>query len=178
MGLVSPDPYAFEDFDGNLRVAMQREMELFLDSQVREDHGIHELLTSDYTFVNQELAEELYHAKCRFHGVPPGYDGRVGPELVKDLCHAYQDAFPNQRYEVEQMVAEGDTVAVRWRVSGTHQSPLELGPMSILTTGRKVDVRGFTMCRVQNGQIVEVWQVADMWTAFQQMGADPLTPEP
>ena len=57
MALVSPDPYAFADFDANLREAMAREMELFLDSQIREDHSVLELLTSDQTFVNQRLAE-------------------------------------------------------------------------------------------------------------------------
>ena len=57
MALVSPDPYAFADFDANLRGAMAREMELFLDSQIREDQSVLELLTSDQTFVNQRLAE-------------------------------------------------------------------------------------------------------------------------
>ena len=57
MAQVSPDPYAFADFDANLREAMAREMELFLDSQIREDHSVLELLTSDQTFVNQRLAE-------------------------------------------------------------------------------------------------------------------------
>ena len=57
MALVSPDPYAFADFDANLREAMAREMELFLDRQIREDHSVLELLTSDQTFVNQRLAE-------------------------------------------------------------------------------------------------------------------------
>ena len=65
MALVSPDPYAFADFDANLRGAMAREMELFLDSQIREDHGVRELLTSDQTFVNQRLAEH--------YGVPNIY---------------------------------------------------------------------------------------------------------
>ena len=57
MALVSPDPYAFADFDANLREAMAREMELFLDSQMREDHSVLGLMTSDQTFVNQRLAE-------------------------------------------------------------------------------------------------------------------------
>ena len=65
MALVSPDPYAFADFDANLREAMAREMELFLDSQIREDHSVRELLTSDQTFVNQRLAEH--------YGVPNIY---------------------------------------------------------------------------------------------------------
>ena len=57
MQLVSPDPYAFSDFDRNLCQAMEREMELFFESQIREDHGVPDLVTADYTFVNQRLAE-------------------------------------------------------------------------------------------------------------------------
>jgi hypothetical protein len=47
----------FPEFDENLRLAMLRETELFLESQLREDRGIGELLTADYTFLNQQLAE-------------------------------------------------------------------------------------------------------------------------
>jgi len=57
MQLVGPDPYAFPDFDANLRGAMERELTLFLDSQIREDHSVLELLTADYTFVNERLAK-------------------------------------------------------------------------------------------------------------------------
>ncbi len=65
MALVAPDPYAFGDFDANLREAMAREMELFLDSQIREDHAVPALLTADYTFVNERLA--------RHYGIPNVY---------------------------------------------------------------------------------------------------------
>jgi mono/diheme cytochrome c family protein len=57
MALVTPDPYAFPDFDANLREAMSREMELFLESQIRQDRSVLDLMTSDQTFVNQRLAE-------------------------------------------------------------------------------------------------------------------------
>ena len=57
MALISPDPYAFPDFDANLREAMEREMELYLESQIRQDRSVLELMTSDQTFVNQRLAE-------------------------------------------------------------------------------------------------------------------------
>ncbi len=63
--LKSPDPYAFPDFDDNLRQAFARELELFLDSQVREDHSVLDLLTADYTFVNERLA--------RHYGIPNIY---------------------------------------------------------------------------------------------------------
>ena len=63
--LKTPDPYAFPDFDENLRQAFERELELFLDSQVREDHSVLDLLTADYTYVNERLA--------RHYGIPNVY---------------------------------------------------------------------------------------------------------
>jgi hypothetical protein len=57
---VTPDPDLFPDFDENLRQAFQRETELFVESQLREDRSVSELLTADYTFVNERLARH-YH---------------------------------------------------------------------------------------------------------------------
>jgi len=54
--LHSPDPMGFPDFDENLRLAFEQEIKLFLDSQLREDHPLPELLTANYTFVNERLA--------------------------------------------------------------------------------------------------------------------------
>ena len=62
--LHQPDPIAPE-FDENLRQALEREIQLFLDSQIRDDRGIPELLTADYTFVNERLA--------RHYGIPNVY---------------------------------------------------------------------------------------------------------
>jgi len=57
MRSVKPDPIAFPEFDGNLREAFQQETHLWFDSQVRENRSVLEILTSDYTYVNQRLAE-------------------------------------------------------------------------------------------------------------------------
>jgi hypothetical protein len=54
--MVAPDLFQFPDWDDNLRQAMAQETELFLGSQLREDRGVPELLTADYTFVNERLA--------------------------------------------------------------------------------------------------------------------------
>lgn len=54
--LHAPDPVMFPDFDENLRQAFIREITLFLESQLREDHAIPDLLTADYTFLNERLA--------------------------------------------------------------------------------------------------------------------------
>ena len=53
---VTPDVNEFPEFDDNLRDALQRETELFLHSQLREDRSVVELLTADHTFVNERLA--------------------------------------------------------------------------------------------------------------------------
>ena len=53
---VVPDVDVFYEFDENLRADMERETLLFLESQLREDHGLLDLLTADYTFVNERLA--------------------------------------------------------------------------------------------------------------------------
>ena len=65
MRSVKPDPIAFPEFDGNLREAFSRETELWFDSQVREDRSVLDVLTSDYTFVNERLAEH--------YGIPNVY---------------------------------------------------------------------------------------------------------
>ena len=59
---VSPDPAAYPDFDDSLRDAFQRETQLFLESQLREDQSVGTLLTANYTFLNERLA--------RFYGIP------------------------------------------------------------------------------------------------------------
>ncbi len=53
---LMPDPELFPDFDGELRVAMRRETELFFESMIREDRSVLEFLSADFTFVNQRLA--------------------------------------------------------------------------------------------------------------------------
>ena len=53
---VVPDPDLFADFDENLRDAMRRETDLFIKSQLDQDRGVPELLTANYTFVNERLA--------------------------------------------------------------------------------------------------------------------------
>lgn len=55
--LVTPDPTEFPDFDSNLREAMKLEAHLFLQSQFRQNRSILDLLTADYTFLNERLAK-------------------------------------------------------------------------------------------------------------------------
>ncbi len=58
-----PDVEEFPDFDDNLRQAMRRETELLFEHIMREDRSVSELLTADYTFVNERLGEALRHSR-------------------------------------------------------------------------------------------------------------------
>jgi mono/diheme cytochrome c family protein len=74
--LHTPDPAVFPDFDENLRLAFAREIELFLDSQIREDRSVRELLSADYTFLNERLA--------RHYGIPGVYGNHFRRVALED----------------------------------------------------------------------------------------------
>lgn len=71
---IYPDPAAFPEFDENLREAFQRETELFIDDQIRSDRSLRELLSADYTYVNERLAEH--------YGIPKIYGSRYRKVLL------------------------------------------------------------------------------------------------
>ena len=73
---VVPDVDVFYEFDENLRADMERETLLFLESQLRGDRGLPELLTADYTFVNERLAHH--------YGIPGIYGERFRRVAVGD----------------------------------------------------------------------------------------------
>jgi hypothetical protein len=72
----APDENIFGDFDESLRKAFQVEMELFLDSMIREDHPVPELLNANYTFVNERLA--------RHYGIPDIYGSHFRRVILTD----------------------------------------------------------------------------------------------
>jgi hypothetical protein len=73
---AEPDKNEFPDFDDNLRQSFQRETELFFDSIIREDRSVLDLLTADYTFVNERLA--------RHYRMPGVYGSRFRRVKVAD----------------------------------------------------------------------------------------------
>jgi hypothetical protein len=72
---IYPDPAAFPEFDENLREAFQRETELFIDDQIRSDRSLRELLSADYTYVNERLAEH--------YGIPKIYGNRYRKVMLE-----------------------------------------------------------------------------------------------
>jgi mono/diheme cytochrome c family protein len=80
---TAPLPLIYPDFDDPLRQAMRREVELLFDSIVREDRNVGELLTADYTFVNERLAKHygiknIYGSQFRRIPLGAGMENRRG----------------------------------------------------------------------------------------------------
>jgi len=73
---ITPNSEEFPDFDDNLRQAFRQETELLFDTIIKEDRSVLELLTADYTFVNERLAKH--------YGIPNVYGSRFRRVPVTD----------------------------------------------------------------------------------------------
>ena len=85
------------------------------------------------------------------------------------MASMYRNAFPDNRYSVEDQVAEGDMVVTRWIASGTHQGEI----MGIAPTGNRVTYAGTSVERIVDGKIEETWDNYDALGMMQQIGAIP-----
>jgi steroid delta-isomerase-like uncharacterized protein len=89
-----------------------------------------------------------------------------GPEGVREKCRTYMQAFPDGRVACDELLAEGDLVALLWTYSGTHTGDM----LGIAPTGRRAEAQGVHLCRIREGKIVETtvtWNALDF---LQQLG--------
>ena len=117
---------------------------------------------------NLDVADELYAPDFIGHN-PSNPEPIRGPEDVKQFAGMYRDAFPDITSTIEEQIAEGDTVATRWRARGTHQGEL----MGIAPTGNTVELTGMTFSRISEGKISEAWYNGDDMGLMRQIGAIP-----
>jgi predicted ester cyclase len=76
-------------------------------------------------------------------------------------------AFPDLQLTVEDIIAEGDRVAVNLTARGTHRGTFQ----GIAPTGKTVTVSAFEVVRIENGKLVEHWGGPDTLNLLQQLGA-------
>ena len=116
---------------------------------------------------NIDLIDEILSDDFVFHRAPPGLSNdRDG---FKQFVAMYRNAFPDVQFEVQSILAEGDTVMSRWKASGTHTGEM----MGIPPTGKKVTVTGMTENRIEAGKITTQWNEFDDLGMLQQVGAMP-----
>jgi predicted ester cyclase len=93
---------------------------------------------------------------------------RVG-RRVKRLFTEFYTAFPDWREEIVELVAEGNTVAGRFRCSGTHRGEF----LGEAPTGKRMEVEEVFFVRVQDGKFVDFWALEDSLGRMRQLGLLP-----
>jgi steroid delta-isomerase-like uncharacterized protein len=89
-----------------------------------------------------------------------------GPEEMKGTVRMVTAGFPDNRHEVEEMIAEGDKVVVRCTLTGTHEGEF----MGIPPTGRSIEVSEIHVYRLEDGKAVEHRVGRDDLGAMRQLG--------
>lgn len=92
-----------------------------------------------------------------------------GIEAFRRHAESVPRAFPDVRFDVQDVLAEADRVMVRLVLSGTHDGPF----MGIEPTGKEVSMSGIVVYRFDDGKIVERWSEGNSVGLLQQLGAVP-----
>jgi steroid delta-isomerase-like uncharacterized protein len=117
------------------------------------------------TAANEQSFADLLHPEVVDRSRPPGI--AEGTEGVRQQFEAFRAAFPDFHAVIHDQIAEGDKVVTRKVFHGTHRGEL----MGIAPTGREVQIEVIDIVRIEDGQIVEHWNVVDRLGLLQQLGA-------
>ena len=116
---------------------------------------------------NLNLIDEVLDPRFRSHDWPE--NGPSGPQAFRDFYAGVRSAFPDTWYEIDDLIAEGDRVVVRWRLLGTHLGQFR----SSAPTGRSIEMKGIAIYRVAEGKLMERWVVYDLYGLIAQVEAPP-----
>jgi steroid delta-isomerase-like uncharacterized protein len=113
---------------------------------------------------NLDALDEFYAADAVWH--QPDQDLQ-GLEEVKQWLARPFEAFPDLNVTIEDVIAEGDKVVIRYTSRGTHQGETGgLGP----PTGRQIELEGIAIQHFEGDKIVEFWDRFDSLSLLQQLG--------
>ncbi|MDX1413347.1 MAG: ester cyclase [Candidatus Promineifilaceae bacterium] len=109
---------------------------------------------------------QLYDRDARIHGLAPMM---VGLDGATEVYQAFFSAFPDIHTHVEDMIEDGETLAVRYHVHGTHHGEFQ----GIPATEREIMIGGMSILRFVSGKVVERWNQLDRMAMLQQLGVFP-----
>ena len=126
--------------------------------------------TASEAFDNPEAREryvDFYDDSVALEGYPPGVEGKEG---ARAFYTGMFEGIEGGHIDLQEVLVEGSTAAVRFRLTGKHGGEL----MGVPASGNEVDVAGQSFIRVRDGKIVERIQAFDTFTLLQQIGAIPV----
>ena len=126
---------------------------------------LHEWFDQVWNQKDTALIDELMTDETKHHGLAGPDGGAItGLDNFKGFHQAFLNAFPDLHVEVNDVVMEGDKIAARCTVTGTH-----LGDgLGFAPTGKKVRFTGGGICHMKDGKFTEIWNEYD----FMKMHAD------
>ena len=120
----------------------------------------------DLTVVDEQVAEGAVD-----HQEPAGTDFATH---LKAVVVGLRTAFPDLKFEVHAILADGDLVAFRSTMTGTHRGPLSVGPgRGLPATGRTVSVPHMHFVRIAHGKAIDLWHLWDTPQMLRQLGVMP-----
>jgi steroid delta-isomerase-like uncharacterized protein len=116
--------------------------------------------------VDEVLADDFVHHD-------PTAPERCKRDDYKQWIAVSRVAFPDLQITVDDELVDGEQIATRWTVRGTHQGDLVEPAGTIPPTGRQIKVTGISIARYANGKLVEDWQEGDTLGLMMQLGVLP-----
>ncbi|QNI33601.1 ester cyclase [Alloacidobacterium dinghuense] len=117
---------------------------------------------------NFDLFKETVAAECVDHDPAPGQV--AGPDGYRMFFSQMRTAFPDLKVALEGLVADDESIAIAYTLTGTHQGPLG----EITPTGRQIKIRGVQLAKFKDGKMVERWGSSDQLGMFTQLGVTQL----
>ena len=120
-------------------------------------------------FNDGDMEAEAAARSADFVAHAPGMPIPLDGEDWQQFIGMFFAGFPDMQLDVQDIVAQGDRVAVRWIFHGTHQGEF----FGVPPTGTRVRMNAIEINRVQDGKIAEHWVELDQLSMLQQIGAIP-----
>jgi steroid delta-isomerase-like uncharacterized protein len=99
----------------------------------------------------------------------PAHGQVAGPEGYRMFFSGLRAAFPDMRVALDTMVADEESIAIAYTLTGTHNGSL----IGIPPTGKKIKIRGMQISKFKDGKMVERWGSSDELGMLQQLGVIP-----
>ena len=129
------------------------------------------LLEETFNDGKLELADQLVAPEAVDHdpAAPAELRALRGPEALKRTVSTFRAAFPDMKIVVDDVIAAGDKVVMRWHGEGTHRGELT----GLAPTGVRASITGISIDQWKDGKVVESWVEWDNLGLARQLGAAP-----
>jgi len=119
-----------------------------------------------------EIQKDNVRGTDNYHSPEFKLHSAMGDMNLKEylqLMDTLVSAFPDCKYTIDDIIAEGDKVVGRYHFTGTHKGVYQ----GIPPTGKKVKTDGIGIFKIGRGKLVEAWFASDMMSMMQQLGTIP-----